>query len=125
MSIFSDIQYCLCWHRVGGSEKAQKFADNIRMVPKKKKTVLFLSQDFPGCSLFCPVWRCSAKYIQWVSVIRKIHVSETTLDIVLVDEIDDFVPKETPENYKIIRILGSILFNLIVMNMQGEEWRGR
>ena len=58
-------------------------------------------------------------------MIRKIHVSETTLDIVLVDEIDDFVPKETPENYKIIRILGSILFNLIVMNMQGEGWRGR
>ena len=41
-------------------------------------------------------------------MIRKIHISETTLDIVLVDEIDDFVPKETPENYKIIRILGSI-----------------
>ena len=58
-------------------------------------------------------------------MIRKIHISETTLDIVLVDEIDDFVPKETPENYKIIRILDSILFNSIVMNMQGEGWRGR
>ena len=34
MAIFADVQYYLCWRRVGGSEKVQKCAErNIGMVP--------------------------------------------------------------------------------------------
>jgi hypothetical protein len=42
-------------------------------------------------------------------------------NIVLVDEIDDFAPKDTPENYEIIRILESyVQFN----GHENEGWMG-
>jgi hypothetical protein len=42
-------------------------------------------------------------------------------NIVLVDEIDDFVPKDTPENYKIIVLEFYVQFN----DHESEGWRVR
>ena len=43
-------------------------------------------------------------------------------NIVLVDEIDDFVPKDTPENYKIIRLLE---FYVQFNGHENEGWRAK